>query len=283
MKLVIFFLSFFCGHAFAEEPINMDDLKPMPLWELGVGGGGTYTPDYPGSNQNHLWAIPFPFAVYRGEILHSDRRGGTRARFFHNAGYEFNFSASGGLPSSSTSNVAREGMPNLEWLGELGPRLMVDIYAKPERALLRFGLPLRVAFSSNFQHLTDRGYTIAPELLYDLPHIFGSRFDVFTLLTVNFADRRFNSYFYGVEPKDARPGRQAYEARGGYLLTDLSAGLITNFVNDRIKINTYFTVQSLDGMSNSASPLYKQPYNYTMSMVLIWVFAKSEDRVKAED
>src|SRR4051812_35609922 len=85
------------------------DLKLSPLWELGVGGGGTYTPDYPGSDQNHLWAIPFPFAIYRGEILHSDRRGGTRARFFQSAGYEFNFSAAGGLPSSSTKNFAREG------------------------------------------------------------------------------------------------------------------------------------------------------------------------------
>src|SRR4051812_7549245 len=81
-----------CLNAYAGEPM---DLNLKPLWELGLGGGGTYTPDYPGSDQNHLWAIPFPYAIYRGEFLHSDRRGGTRARLVKSAGYEINFSGGG--------------------------------------------------------------------------------------------------------------------------------------------------------------------------------------------
>lgn len=270
--------------AFAEEPVqvHVEALKLEPLWELGVGGGGTYTPDYPGSSQNHLWGIPFPFAIYRGEILHSDRRGGTRARLFQRASYEFNFSASGGLPSSSAGNSAREGMPDLEWFGELGPRLMVDIM-QSERSLLRFGLPIRLAFSTNGRHLRDHGYTIAPELLWDLPHVFNSRFDVFTLLTVNWADRRFNSYFYEVEPVYAKKDRPAFQASAGYLLSDLTAGIITNFANQRVKLNTSVTLSSLDGMANHASPLYRQSWNYSIGMVLIWVFAKSGDKVETSD
>jgi outer membrane protein len=285
MKWISLVLIVFALKAFAEEPVNMDveDLKSAPLWELGLGGGGTYTPDYPGSNQNHLWGIPFPFAIYRGEILHSDRRGGTRARLFQRASYELNFSAAGGLPSSSAGNTAREGMPNLEWFGDFGPRLMVDILQSTSGNLLRFGLPVRVAFSANGQHIRDHGYTVAPEMLFDTPRVFNSRFDVFTLLTVNWADRRFNAYFYGVEPAYAKPERPPYEASAGYLLTDLTFGVITNFANDRIKVNTSFTLSDLDGMANHASPLYKQPYNYSVSMVLIWVFAKSSDKVKTDD
>ena len=82
---------------FAQESIDQE-----PLWELGIGGGGTYTPDYPGSNQSRFWGIPFPFGIYRGDLLHSDRYGGTRARFIKSASYEFNFSFAGGLPSSSS-------------------------------------------------------------------------------------------------------------------------------------------------------------------------------------
>src|SRR5665213_1119915 len=215
----------FCVQAWADdEPPKA--LKLEPLWELGIGGGATYTPDYPGSDQNHLWAIPFPFAVYRGEFLHSDRRGGTRARFFQSASYEFNVSAGGGLPSSSSGNVARAGMPNLEWLGEFGPRLMVDVWSD-EKSLLRFGLPFRAAYSTNFEHLTDRGYLFAPELLFDLPKLLNTRFDAYTLITVNFSDTRYANYFYGVEPAYAKPDRQAYHAREGYLLSDITLGLVT--------------------------------------------------------
>lgn len=284
---MIAFLLFVSCIAFADvDPALVPaetSQKLEPLWELGVGGGATFTPDYPGSNQNHLWSIPFPFAIYRGEILHSDRRGGTRARLYQGVSYEFNFSASGGLPSSSEGNAARDGMPNLEWFGELGPRLMIDLYSVPERALLRLGFPVRFAFSSNWEHVRDHGYTIAPELLYDLPHMFGSRFDFFTLLTANWADRRFQSYFYDVEPVDERAGRPAFVSRSGYLLSDLTFGIITNFGDQRLKLNTSVTFTSMAANANHASPLMKQDFNYSVGMVLIWVFAKSEDRVQTAD
>lgn len=268
-------------------PVKVDqdefNLRKSPLWELGLGGGGTFTPDYPASDQQHLWAIPFPYAIYRGEILHSDRRGSTRARFYKTTNYEFNFSAGGGLPSSSAQNAARAGMPDLEWLGELGPRLTVDLYSKPERSLLRFGLPFRMAFSSNFEHLRDQGWVIAPELLYDLPHIFGSRFDAFALLTVNFSDRRFANYFYGVEPAYARPERPPYAARGGYLNSDLSFGLAMPLLENRLRLFTVGAIQSFDGSANQASPLYRTTLSYSFSTVIIWVFARSDDKVHSED
>jgi len=278
------------GLAFAEiatlptDPVpEAGNIKLEPLWELGMGGGATYTPDYPGSNQNHLWAIPFPFAVYRGEILHSDRRGGTRARILQSASYEINFSAGGGLPSSSDSNTARDGMPNLEWLGELGPRIMFDLYSRPEEVLLRFGFPIRAAFSTNFEHLTDHGYLIAPELLYDRPHLFGSNLDAYALFTVNFSDRRFADYFYGVEPAYATAARPAYTSRAGYLLSDLTLGLVAPVESLNLKIMSSMTFESLAGSANTASPLFKSPFNFTASIVLIWVFAQSSDKVESVD
>ena len=153
-----------CGHAQIggfklEEVPAQTNLEQSPLWEIGVGAGGTNTPDYPGSDQNHTWAIPFPFGIYRGEIVHSDRWGGTRARFFRTVGYEFNVSAGGGLPSSSNRNDARAAMPNLEWLGEIGPRLMFDVLSFSENRLLRVGLPrfhdLGRIFFDRFHRRTD--------------------------------------------------------------------------------------------------------------------------------
>lgn len=260
------------------------DLRKSPLWELGMGAGSTFTPDYPASDQMHPWLIPFPFGIYRGEIVHSDRRGGTRARFLKAANYEFNVSMGGGLPSSSSKNTARANMPNLEWLGEIGPRVNIDLYSRPSRSLLRFGIPIRAAYSYNFEHLRDQGYVLAPELLYDLPDILGSEWDAFLQLTVTFADRRFSNYFYGVEPAYATAERPAYVARSGYMGTGISTGLAIPLTTDRsLKLFTYLSASNHKGSANEASPLYRTDLNYSVSAVLIWIFAKSEVGVVPED
>ena len=286
---LIIMLIFFARTGMAQpEPSAISQIvepggnEVMPLWELGVGGGATFTPDYPGSDQNHLWAIPFPYGVYRGEILHSDRRGGTRARLLRSVHYEVNVSAGGGLPSSSGKNDARTGMPNLEFLGEFGPRLMVDLATFRNNRLLRFGLPLRAAFSTNGQHLTDRGFVLAPELLLDYPRLAGSYLDAFGLLTINFSDKRFAAYFYDVPAEFATPERPAYLARGGYLLTDLTAGL-TLHLPAHVRLSLVGSLQFLEGSSNRDSPLYRTTLDSSVSMVAIWVFGRSAKTVVAED
>lgn len=272
---------------FALSPMipvhEIPDLEEAPLWELGMGGGGTYTPDYPGSKQNHFWGIPFPFLIYRGQILHSDRRGGTRARLYQHSAYEINLSAAGALPSNSDKNDARTGMPNLEWLGEFGPRLTIDLLAHSSGRSLRLGLPLRAALATDFIRLRDVGYVFAPELLLDLPHLFGDHVDAFSLLTVNFADRRFNNYFYEVKPEFARPDRRTYSARGGYFLSDLSVGITVPIDSLNLKVFAYGSVQSLKGSVNENSPLVKTTFNSTVSLALIWVFARSERVVFTDD
>ncbi|MBX3022907.1 MAG: MipA/OmpV family protein [Bdellovibrionales bacterium] len=255
-----------------------------PLWELGMGGAVIAAPDYPSSDHNNLWLLPFPWGVYRGEILHSDRRGATRARLFRSASYEFNVSAGGGLPSSAHANGVREGMPDLEWLGEAGPRLMIDLWGEEQGGrFVRLGIPLRMAISTNLRRFTDRGYLFMPELLYDHPHIFGSEFDVFASVTVEFSDKRFANYFYGVHPDYATPERPRYDARSGYVETDLTIGFMYPFGNSGLRVFTMGSVQSLDGSANEKSPLFKTRLNTSASVVLLWVFAESSVNVRSED
>jgi outer membrane scaffolding protein for murein synthesis (MipA/OmpV family) len=265
------------------ESVPVDEPYKEPLWEVGLGGGGTYTPDYPGASQNHVWAIPFPWGIYRGDLLHSDRHGNTRARFFHRAGWEFNASASGGLPASSSQNQARSGMPNLEWMAEVGPRLTVDLISYSSGSLLRFGLPVRAAFSTNGQHLRDRGFTVAPELLYDDPNAFGTRFDGFVLVTWNWLDRRFSDYFYSVDASEVADGRPVYRARGGYLQTDVNFGLMAPIHSRQVRLYAFTTLATLSGSANDHSPLFRSSFNASVSAVLIWTFAESKRQVIPED
>jgi hypothetical protein len=51
--------------AFCEE---------KPLWELGIGAGILYMPDYRGSDEGRLYVLPYPYVVYRGGILKIDEQ-----------------------------------------------------------------------------------------------------------------------------------------------------------------------------------------------------------------
>lgn len=265
---------------------SQDDPVPglNPLWEVGLGGGALMAPDYPGSDHMNSWLIPFPFGVYRGEILHSDRRGGARARIIRGATYEFNVSAGGGLPSSSRGN-ARRGMSDLEWVGQIGPRLMFDLWSESDLGgrALRLGIPARGVFSTNVLHLKDRGWIFAPELMYDNPRVFGSAWDAYVHITAEFVDRRFADYFYGVAPQFATASRPEYRARAGYLETDLSLGLMIPFRESRLRLYTFASAQSLSGSANRHSPLMLSEFHTSLTVVLLWMFAQSDARVSSND
>lgn len=278
----VFLMFLLAGVAAHASPTPESQPGYSPLWELGMGAGLVNAPDYPGSDHSSFWVLPFPFGVYRGEILHSDRRGGTRARLLRSASWEFNVSAAGGLPSSSHS-TAREGMPDLEWLGEIGPRLMIDLWSDmPGGRYLRLGIPFRAALSANGHHLVDRGFRFAPELLYDHPRLWRS-LDGYIHLTFDFSDTRFANYFYGVHPDYARPDRPAYTAKRGYIQADLTGGFMVPVSDWGLRIFTFAGVQSLDGATNRASPLFKTTLNTSLSVVFLWVFAESKTNVQTED
>ena len=55
-------------------PASVQDVR-LPVFEAGIGDGAGWVPDYPAAGLNHFQGIPFPYAIYRGEILRSDEQG----------------------------------------------------------------------------------------------------------------------------------------------------------------------------------------------------------------
>jgi hypothetical protein len=124
------------GHAFAAE---------KPLWELGAGISALPLPDYRGSDQASVYAIPFPYLIYRGEFLKADRHG-IRGTFFGTDRIELNLSLGASLPVNSDDNRARQGMPDLEPTVELGPSLDHNLWRTGDRRTrLDLRLPVRTA------------------------------------------------------------------------------------------------------------------------------------------
>ncbi len=97
-----------------------------PLWEAGVGAGALSLPDYRGSDQQRFYAFPVPYLVYRGEILKVDRTA-VRGLFFQSDRFEFDVSLNASPPVNSGRNHARQGMPDLDPTGEIGPSLIIKL------------------------------------------------------------------------------------------------------------------------------------------------------------
>lgn len=270
-------LSFMSTFTFAKD----FNLETKPLYEYGMGAGGGFLSDYPASDQSHWRGIPYPYFIYRGAIFRSDQRKGTRARLIKTESYELALSGAGSFPAHSAENVARSGMPDLDWMGEVGPRLIVELDEGKEVWHTFVNIPVRFVFSSDLVTLQSQGYTFTPSLVlerYGLWHrdsrlVFEAQF--------NFADQTLGKYFYEVQAPYARADRPAYVARAGYMGTDLQVRFLHPIWNN-LRAYAGVNMSYYAGAVNDGSPLFRSLWGYDISAGLIWVIGKSTEQADEE-
>jgi len=249
--------------AAAQEAPAAAGRQQRPLLEAGIVGGGGWLPDYPAAEQNHWRGVVAPFLIYRGELLRSDEQG-MRGRLYRARDLELNLSLGGAFRASSRDNRAREGMPDLDWIGELGPGLRWEAWRDPAaRRRLTLEVPLRAVFSTDFSQIRYRGFTFAPEVAFEQYGLFrpGSRARI--SIGPVFGSGRYMDYFYRVEGEFARPGRPAYNAKGGYLGTRAQFSYRLP-VTERLSLVAGGRLENFSGASNADSPLYKREFNATL-------------------
>lgn len=255
-----------------------------PVLELGLTGGGGHVPDYPAADEGRLRGIIAPFLIYRGEIFRSDDQG-ARLRALRGEDYEFSLSASGSFPVSSDDNDARRGMPDLDWMGEIGPTLRLTLWragdaASPRRILLE--TPVRAVFSTDFRSISHRGFTFAPDIAFEARNFVLPNARLRAGIGVTFGDHRFMDYFYGVAPEFARPGRPAYDARAGYLGARASFSYRVP-ITERIAVVAGARVEYFGAASNRDSPLFRRDWNLSVAAGFSWSLWRSEATVAVDD
>ena len=201
MKLALTLLLLTFTSVFAKEPEI----------ELGVGVFTLSYPDYLGSKSTQLLTAPFPHVRYRGEFLTIDEDG-INGKLFGIDGLRLDLSLSGSLPANSEDSKAREGMPDLDFTGEIGPNLVYNIYEHGV-ALLEFEFPVRAVLSTDLSSIKYRGIVSTPQLKYSLNY---SEFEWTLRSGVMFANEKYHNYFYGVTEEYVIPTRALYKASSGY-------------------------------------------------------------------
>ena len=117
-----------------------------------------------------------------------------------------------------------------------------------------------------------------PDIAWEQRNLFilGSRLRIG--LGVVFASERFMDYFYEVAPEFVRPGRPAYNARGGYLGTPLQFSYRIP-ITDRLSVIAGGRVENFTGAANDDSPLFRREMNYSVAAGFFWTLYRSDATV----
>jgi MipA family protein len=255
--------------------------EPRPEWEFGIGATAFTFPDYRGSDESRGYLLPFPYLIYRGDVLRVDRQG-VRGVFFESDRVELDFSISGTPPVDSSKNRARAGMPDLDPTFEFGPRLNVVLARDPNRDwAFSFRLPVRAVIATDLSYAEGAGVVAYPNLTYDArPRFFEGRWRLGLQAGLLYATRRYHRYFYQVDPVFATPERPAYTATGGYSGAALAASLTRRF--QKLWVGGFARYEALNGVAFESSPLMRRDYAFTAGIAFAWVFAESKNKVDVD-
>lgn len=260
---------------------NMAIAAEKPLWELGAGVGVLQMPDYRGSDKNRLYVLPYPYFIYRGDVLKVDRERIT-GRLFKTDRLVLDFSFFGQVPVRSSDNDARRGMPDLDPTFEAGPSLNITLLDNRQANYkLNLTLPIRAGFSTDFYSLRHEGWIFAPRLVFqknDLIPKTGVNLGI--SLGPIFADSAYHRYYYSVEPVYATDSRPAYSASGGYGGSALTVGMSKE--HKQLVFNLFVSMDFLHGAVMEDSPLVKTRTSVMSGFSVSWIFRKSDKNVMAD-
>lgn len=243
-------------------------------WELGLGVGSVRYPVYDGAAEAQYLTVPFPYVSYHAPHL-SVTNNRVRGIVLASSDWSLDVDFSGQPHVQSDRTQERVGMPDLQWLGEVGPALRYMAWESASQLTeLDVVLPLRAAVSAQGLTLHHRGLVFAPRL--ELDHDLSDepqRFDWDASLTAVYDDKGYDQYYYGVAPGFVTASRPAYDARGGYAGYRAELGL--NWHRRDFVYAGFIKYTSLKGAVFLDSPLVARSGGLSIGISISWILQYS--------
>jgi len=282
---IYFYLTWACvtGSVHAAEPVvdnesavsseeSADAGDSETQWTMGLGLGMFSYQYYPGAKESNQLFLPAPYFTYRSPKFEVDR--GIKSFIYHSEEIIVDVSADFGLPVDSDDTIARKGMPDLDFVLQLGPSLEFLLNDRRKNYFdARFELPVRIAATADVTDMQAIGYLIEPR--FTLAHRRESQTGLTHKATMGlkFASREYHAYYYDVAAEFVTPSRSEYKS---------DAGFSGSFINYRLSYKTsdfvYWTFiryQSLHGAEFENSPLVLEKDYYFFGIGFAWIFASS--------
>ena len=255
-------LASICSASSAQEEIEKK-------WEIGIGLGAVFGPDYRGSDEYRNFISPIPYVVYRGKIIRSDREG-IRGNFLRTDQYEFTFSASAAITPDADKNTLREGMPALGSTLELGPSFNINLTGASLREGWHLQIPWRAVFAIDADESGYIGSVFQPQLVYQ--HALNKwRFSY--RAGVSLASDSYHDYYYEVAPQYATEKRNYFDADGGYSgwHNQLAFNRQFNYSGIKTRLALFIRYDNISGADFSNSSLVETDHSYRGGFAFIWV------------
>jgi outer membrane scaffolding protein for murein synthesis (MipA/OmpV family) len=268
-----------CGHTlFAQISKNFNG-ENLPKFEWGLGFVAAEIPSYPGAKRKVLRALPFPWFVYRGEILRMDEEG-RRARLKVSSRYELGISGGFNFPVESAVEGARRGMPDLDALMSIGPSLIFRPLREERVHQLNIKIGFRAAFSSDFSsRFLAQGMVLEPSVVYWRQITADTTF--YTRLSALIGDSHYNGFFYDVPKSYATESRGHFRSRAG--LSEIVTGIgASHYLGKRFQffLGGFWSNQSL--AQNKNSPLVEEEHTFSLALGFIWRIMESHAKVQPD-
>ena len=262
--ILIMYLSFPCYGNAAKEGDG-------PKFDWGFGVVPLVINHYRGSDQFKGHVIPSPYFSYKGDTIEAEQSY-VRGKLYGNDFFSIKISMIVGLAVESEDNHARRGMPDLGYMFEAGPMLLLHLW-KSNNGLhfLTFEVPVRQVFATDFTGIERVGIFSVPYFnLISAPG--GRRFGWTTEFSaaLMFADRDYHSYFYTIDRKYVLPDRQEYHARGGY--SGLQLALVLNKRIGCIQLIPFIRYDYLRMAAFEDSPLVRTRHYLATGLATFYVF-----------
>lgn len=285
----------FTSHVYAAEHAESSskqltsattpDGLTLPRWEFGLAAAGLNVPAYPSSASRSERQFLVPWFVYRGDKFRL-QDGGAKVIALENRRVTLDLSIAGSLNANSQDAPLRAGMPDLDYLLEIGPKIDVRLFdgllENGQRRMLSWSTALRAALSTDIRSADTRGAVLGTRLRYRHSGLWNKSATLAVSLTANWASEPLMDYIYQVDDAFALPERPVYDARGGYVGTNLTLGLLYR-LNDRW--STYLGINGSlhSGAANRSSPLFERDSTTSIFGGISWEIKRSRKSIVVLD
>ncbi len=245
--------------------------KTAGSFDWGLGLVSLRMNHYRGSDQYKNYFIPLPYFCYKGDMLEAEPSF-VRGTFYRGDLITLKLSIMVGLSVESKENRAREGMPDLGYMFETGPMLIVNLWRSPGRKhQLTLESPLRYVFATDFTYVRPVGVFGVPFINFvSYPQQATGGWQSELSAAAMYGNRSYHGYFYTVKEEYARPERPEYHARGGY--SGLQLAWILNRRFGRILLIPFFRYDYLRGAVFEMSPLVLTRHYFAFGLGSFYLF-----------
>lgn len=270
--------------ALAEETIEDNPfLVDKPRWEVGVGGAALSLEAYPASSEKTTRVFALPYFIYRGDTIRM-QDGNLSAVAVENRRYRLDLSLGASLNVDSEDVPLRAGLPDLDFLFEIGPKIEVSLWDKVSlserrRHRLVWETALRASFSTDFSSLSSRGFVLNTQLDYELDGFLTPDTKLIVGGGPIWVTDELGDYIYGIDDEFASASRPAFQGRSGYLATNLVVGMRHRFT-ENLQVFAAFGIGLHDGAANRNSPLFEDNFTTGVALGVAWALKTSKDTVR---